>query len=258
MPQLFKLFWQYVKEQYFPLRRKKSKEEDRDIDLILQGSLTPTADGPAQTVCDESEFSCPEDETMTRIRVEFDEVDLGATTTAPEVEFEICGISECASPTPSTATPRTPLSKSPSFFGAPPTMNQAAHNAAATMKKDEDEYGNERADTMLEKSRLQALIKPILLTVVLLGPARRSNSQPTRGSAISRCSAHHRTWMLPRQRWEAVSGGVCKCGQGCELTLVPLLARVDDQVGSLAFQTEVPAELANDLPRHAFWDAQCK
>ena len=168
LPQLFKLFWQYVKEQYFPLRRKKSKEEDRDIDLILQGSLTPTADGPAQTVCDESEFSCPEDETMTRIRVEFDEVDLGATTTAPEVEFEICGISECASPTPSTATPRTPLSKSPSFFGAPPTMNQAAHNAAATMKKDEDEYGNERADTMLEKSRLQALIKPILLTVVFL------------------------------------------------------------------------------------------
>merc|ERR1719198_1972499 len=36
------------------------------------------------------------------------------------------------------------------------------------MKKDEDEYGNEQADTTLEKSRLQALIKPILLTTVFL------------------------------------------------------------------------------------------
>ena len=99
---------------------------------------------------------------MTRIHVEFeDEVELGACC-VPEVELEICP----GSPTPST--PRTPLSKSTSFFGAPPTMTQAAHNAAATMKKDEDEYGNEQADTTLEKSRLQALIKPILLTTVFL------------------------------------------------------------------------------------------
>ena len=161
--QLFKLSWQYVKEQYFPPRRNKLKEEDYNIDLDA-AAQQPAGAGSVQMGRDESDLSCSydEDATMTRIHVEFeDEVELGACC-VPEVELEICP----GSPTPST--PRTPLSKSTSFFGAPPTMTQAAHNAAATMKKDEDEYGNEQADTTLEKSRLQALIKPILLTTVFL------------------------------------------------------------------------------------------